>query len=694
MTEESKDLHSIQELKGVGPKSATSLNNLGIFNIPDAAFHLPFRYEDRSFITPISSANYQTPVLIEGEIMKSTVVFRGRRMLFSEIYDGTGKLTMRMFNFAMAQHKALEKGKMIRCFGTITPGPNGKQMIHPQYQIFGKEDSIEVEKNLTPIYPTTSGMQQNKLKKIIESSLIYCDENNLLKEESENKDYSEFGNLLETLKFLHKPPVETNLYELIEGKHPAQQKLIKEELIAHMLCAGILKNELEGRKGPSMVKNSIYEKDFFDSLPFNLTNSQTKVWGEIKDDMLAMVPMRRLLQGDVGSGKTIVGALAALHAKSNDWQTAILCPTEILAEQHFTSFSDWFEPLGVKVSLLTGSTKAKDKVLLIRELAEGNIDILIGTHAIFQLGIEFKNLGLTVIDEQHRFGVHQRFSMLEKGGETNQSPHQLIMTATPIPRTLAMTVYGSLETSIIDELPPGRNPVQTSSRPDSLREKVITRVEEVCLTGKRAYWVCTLIEDSEELEAQSAEELFKEISNSLPKVKVGLVHGRLKKNQKDSVIEKFRNGDIQLLVCTTVIEVGVDVPEATLMIIENPERLGLSQLHQLRGRVGRKANTDSHCLLLYKEPLSGLAEERIKTMEETNDGFKIAEKDLELRGAGDIYGIRQSGLMDLKIANPIRDSNLLVVAQEEAIKLSRNEQKFAKTLVDRWIGNRVDYSDS
>ena len=694
MTEDFRDLHAINNLKGVGPKSTQSLNNLGIFSISDAAFHLPFRYEDRSFITKIGEANYQTPVLIEGEIMKSTVVFRGRRMLFSEIYDGTGKLTMRMFNFAMAQHKALEEGKMIRCFGTITPGPNGKQMIHPQYQVFEKEDSIDIEKNLTPIYPTTSGLQQNKLRKIIEDSLDFCDKNNILKEESRNKHYSEHGNLLETLKFLHKPPVDTNLNELISGKHPAQQALIKEELVAHMLCAGILKNELEGRKGPLMKEISLDEDGFLDSLPFSMTKAQNRVWEEIKNDLTSNLPMRRLLQGDVGSGKTLIGALAALHAQSNGWQTALLCPTEILAEQHFESFKGWFDSIGIRVSLLTGSTKTKDRQLITDNLKKGEIDIIVGTHAIFQHSIEFKNLGLTVIDEQHRFGVHQRFSMLEKGGDGSISPHQLIMTATPIPRTLAMTVYGSLETSIIDELPPGRNPVQTSSRPNSLREKVIKRVEEVCLAGKRAYWVCTLIEESDELEAKSAEELYSEISDSLPRIKVGLVHGRLKKDKKDSVIEKFRNGEIQLLVCTTVIEVGVDVPDATLMIIENPERLGLSQLHQLRGRVGRKANTESHCLLLHKEPLSNLAEERIETMKKTNDGFQIAEKDLELRGAGDIYGLRQSGLMDLKIANPIRDSNLLIEAQEEALDLGKNDKAFSKILVDRWIGNRVDYSES
>ena len=694
MTEESQDLQSIQSLKGVGPKSASLLNNLGIFTIPDAVMHLPFRYEDRSFITPIGEANYQAPVLIEGEIMKSSVVFRGRRMLFTEIYDGTGKLTMRMFNFAMAQHKALEEGKMIRCYGNITPGPNGKQMIHPQYQVFEKDVEIEIEENLTPIYPTTSGLQQNKLKKIIEDSLRFCEEHDLLKENLNTGNYSEFGNLLETLKFLHKPPVNTDIEELIEGKHPAQKSLIKEELIAHMLCAGILKNELEGRTGPSMGNESEEENRFLDTLPFDLTNAQKRSWEEIRNDLTDVKPMRRLLQGDVGSGKTLIAALSALHSHSNNWQTAFLCPTEILAEQHFNSFQAWFNELGLKTELLTGSTKAKDRKLIVKELALGEIDVLIGTHAIFQSGVEFKRLGLTIIDEQHRFGVHQRFSMLEKGGRQNSSPHQLIMTATPIPRTLAMTVYGSLETSVIDELPPGRNPVQTSSRPDSLRDRVIKRVEEVCLTGKRAYWVCTLIEDSDELEAQSAEELFKEISNSLPKLKVGLVHGRLKKEDKDFVIKKFREGDIQLLVCTTVIEVGVDIPEATLMIIENPERLGLSQLHQLRGRVGRKANTDSHCLLLYKEPLSGMAEERIKTMELTNDGFKIAEKDLELRGAGDIYGIRQSGLMDLKIANPIRDSELLVEAQTEALELGKNEKEFAKILVKRWISNRVDYSES
>ena len=694
MTEDNKDLHSVKNLRGVGPKISESLASLGILSVQDAMFHLPFRYEDRTILTPIGETSYDKPVLIEGEIVKSTVVFRGRRMLFTEIYDGTGRLTMRMFNFAMAQHKALKEGLMVRCYGPVTHGPNGKQMIHPQYQIFDKSEDIEIDDSLTPVYPTTSGLQQGRIRKIIRDSIAYCDRHDLLKESSSLNVKSEFVDLWENLKFIHNPPSNIDIQTLLEGKHPAQRALIKEELVAHMLCAGLLKNELEGRKGPSMDKTSDAEEKFTSSLEFVLTGAQKRTWEEIRSDLKGNRPMRRLLQGDVGSGKTLVGALSALHAHENGWQTAFMCPTEILAEQHHLSLSEWFSSLGLSVELLTGSTKSSERKEIITKLKSGEINILVGTHALFQKDVVFNCLGLTVIDEQHRFGVHQRFSMLEKGGTDNQSPHQLIMTATPIPRTLAMTVYGSLETSIIDEMPPGRKPVETSARPNSLREKVIKRIEEVCLSGQRVYWVCTLIEESEELEAQSAEELFKEISESLPKIDVGLVHGKLKKKSKDQVIKKFREGKIQLLVCTTVIEVGVDVPEATLMIIENPERLGLSQLHQLRGRVGRKADSESHCLLLYKEPLSSLAEERIKTMQETNDGFEIAEKDLELRGAGDIYGVRQSGLMDLKIANPIRDSDLLEEAQEEAIKIAKNDDNFAKTIVTRWIGNRVDYSES
>ena len=694
MTEDSKDLHSVTNLKGVGPKISESLKSLGIQSVQDAMFHLPFRYEDRTVLTPIGDASYEKSVLVEGEIVKSTVVFRGRRMLFTEIYDGTGRLTMRMFNFAMAQHKALKEGLMIRCYGPVTPGPNGKQMIHPQYQIFDKSENLDIDNNLTPVYPTTSGLQQGRIRKVIRDSIAYCDKHDLLKESSSLNAESGFPDLWENLKFIHNPPSDIDIQTLIEGKHPAQRSLIKEELVAHMLCAGILKNELEGRSGPVMDKISNAEEKFTSSLEFNLTGAQKRTWDEIRSDLTGNLPMRRLLQGDVGSGKTLVGALSALHAHENGWQTAFMCPTEILAEQHHLSLSEWFSSLGLRVELLTGSTNTSDRKEIISKLKSGEINILVGTHALFQEDVIFNCLGLTVIDEQHRFGVHQRFSMLEKGGTKNQSPHQLIMTATPIPRTLAMTVYGSLETSIIDEMPPGRRPVETSARPNSLRQKVIKRIEEVCLSGQRVYWVCTLIEESEELEAQSAEELFKEISEQLPEINVGLVHGKLKKKSKDQVIKKFREGKIQLLVCTTVIEVGVDVPEATLMIIENPERLGLSQLHQLRGRVGRKADSDSHCLLLYKEPLSSLAEERIKTMQETNDGFEIAEKDLELRGAGDIYGVRQSGLMDLKIANPIRDSDLLEEAQEDAIAIAKNDDSYAKTIVLRWIGNRVDYSES
>ena len=694
MPEGKEKKHPIQNIKGVGPKIADTLSNLGIYQVQDAVFHLPYKYEDRTNLTPIGDAPYETPLLVEGEIVKSTVVFRGRRMLITEIFDGTGRLTMRMFHFALAQHKNLKEGHRIRCFGTIRHGPKGKEMIHPQYQVFSKDEKVEIEDHLTPIYPSTLNLQQGRLRKLIQGSIVYCQKNNLLKENWETEEEGGFKDLLSALTFIHNPPTETSLELLSSGQHPAQRKLIKEELVAHILCSGMLKRETELRKSPLMQSASKQEKLLLGSLGFELTNAQTRVWGEIKKDFEKETPMRRLLQGDVGSGKTVIAALATLQASHNSLQTAFMCPTEILAEQHYENMTEWFSGLGIKVDLLLGSTKAKDRKRILSDLQSGKTQVLLGTHALFQKDVIFKSVGLTIIDEQHRFGVHQRFTLLEKGGDKEKSPHQLFMTATPIPRTLSMTVYGALDTSIIDELPPGRRPVETTSRPNSMRSKVIKRIEEVCLDGQRVYWVCTLIEDSDELEAQAAEELFKEISKEVPKVKTGLVHGRLKKEEKDKVINRFRKGDIQLLVCTTVIEVGVDVPEATLMIIENPERLGLAQLHQLRGRVGRKADTDSHCLLLFREPLSELAKERISTMENTNDGFVIAEKDLELRGGGDIHGLRQSGLMNLKIANPIRDSDLLESAQQEALLIAKTNELQARSLIKRWIGARLDYSDS
>ena len=694
MPEGKEKNHPIQNIRGVGPKIADTLSNLGIYQVEDAVFHLPYKYEDRTNLTPIGDAPYETPLLVEGEIVKSTVVFRGRRMLITEIFDGTGRLTMRMFHFALAQHKNLKEGHRIRCFGTIRHGPKGKEMIHPQYQVFSKDEKVEIEDHLTPIYPSTLNLQQGRLRKLIQGSIVYCQKNNLLKENWETEEEGGFKDLLSALTFIHNPPTETSLELLSSGQHPAQRKLIKEELVAHILCSGMLKRETELRKSPLMQSASKQEKLLLGSLGFELTNAQTRVWGEIKKDFEKETPMRRLLQGDVGSGKTVIAALATLQASHNSLQTAFMCPTEILAEQHYENMTGWFSGLGIKVDLLLGSTKAKDRKRILSDLQSGKTQVLLGTHALFQKDVIFNSVGLTIIDEQHRFGVHQRFTLLEKGGDKEKSPHQLIMTATPIPRTLSMTVYGALDTSIIDELPPGRRPVETTSRPNSMRSKVIKRIEEVCLEGQRVYWVCTLIEDSDELEAQAAEELFKEISSEVPKVKTGLVHGRLKKEEKDKVINRFRKGDIQLLVCTTVIEVGVDVPEATLMIIENPERLGLAQLHQLRGRVGRKADTDSHCLLLFREPLSELAKERISTMENTNDGFVIAEKDLELRGGGDIHGLRQSGLMNLKIANPIRDSDLLESAQQEALLIAKTNELQARSLIKRWIGARLDYSDS
>ena len=686
--------HPISIIKGVGPKVSESLLTLSIQTVEDALFHLPYRYEDRTNIVPINKVEIGSPCLVEGEIVSSQIIFRGKRMLLVEIYDGTGKFHMRMFHFAMAQKNNLTVGSMIRCYGTVHIRPSGKEMIHPQYQTFNKDDPPDIDNFYTPVYSTTNNLQQGRLRNLIKSALNYANKNDHLKKDLENNRFGEYSSILKALDLIHCPPIETDINILSSGQHPAQRQLIFEELVAHMLCSGLLKKENDKRKGPLLSLECTKKDLFLKGLGFVLTKAQNKCWEEILTDLKGTSPMRRLLQGDVGSGKTVVAALAALHSSENNFQTALMCPTEILAEQHHDNLKQWFKKLDIKTSLLTGSTSASKRRKIIKELYEGKINILIGTHALFQPDIIFDRLGLTIIDEQQRFGVHQRFSLLQKGGSKNQSSHQLIMTATPIPRTLSMTVYGSLDISIINEMPPGRIPVQTSARPNSMRDKIIERIEEVCLEGKKVYWVCTLIEDSDELEAQSAEDLFQELSKELPKIKIGLVHGRLKKIEKDQVINDFRNGSLQLLVCTTVIEVGVDVPDATLMIIENPERLGLSQLHQLRGRVGRKANLNSHCLLLYKEPLTEIAQERIKTMENTNDGFEIAEKDLQLRGAGDIYGVRQSGMMDLKIANPIRDSDLLESAQYEAIKLSKNDKPFSKKLVDRWVGNKIDYSDS
>tara|TARA_B110000014_G_C20126854_1_gene601324 strand:- start:18180 stop:20264 length:2085 start_codon:yes stop_codon:yes gene_type:complete len=694
MTSGRNSLSSISKLKGVGPKVSESLLRLNIQTIEDALFHLPYRYEDRTKITHVADALEGVTGLFQGEITSCQVVFRGRRMLIVELYDGTGSFKIRMFHFAMAQKNNLSIGKIVRCYGTLHHRPNGKELIHPTYQVFNKDHIPNIENSFTPIYPTTDNLKQGRLRNLIRNGLSYAQKYNLLNQHWETKKFTQYGSILDALSFIHNPPADTDIGILSLGKHPAQRQLIYQELIAHMLCSGILKKENDARNGPALPLNSKKEDSFLNKLGFNLTSSQKNSWSEILNDLKGKSPMRRLLQGDVGSGKTVVGALAALHASENKFQTALMCPTEILAEQHHANLANWFNDLGIKVSLLTGSTTSVKRKQIVKKLYQGDIDILIGTHALFQPDVIFHKLGLTLIDEQQRFGVHQRFSLLQKGGSKENSSHQLIMTATPIPRTLAMTVYGSLEVSTIDEMPPGRIPIETSARPNSMRDKISKRIQEVCGEGQKVYWVCTLIDESEELEAQSAEDLFKELLMTLPEIKIGLVHGKLKKKEKDQVINNFRDGKIQLLVCTTVIEVGVDVPEANLMIIENAERLGLSQLHQLRGRVGRKANSRSHCLLLYKEPLSVIAKERIEIMETNNDGFAIAEKDLELRGAGEIYGTRQSGMMDLKIADPIRDSELLEQAQIEAIEMSKNNSKLAYLLVDRWVGKVVDYSDS
>jgi len=686
----------IDYLKGVGTNRADLLRTeLDIHTFQDLLNFFPYRYIDKTKYYKINELQRNSAdVQVIGKIthIKTVEQKRGKRLV-ADFIDDTGKMELVWFRGHKWIKENLKLNTAYVIYGKVNHYNGTFSMPHPEMEPYATLKE-EVKIAMQPVYSSTEkltnkGITQRFMGKMMQQVFIQT-----------GATYEETlaAPLREELKLISKTQALRNIHFPKNSELLAKAQFwLKFEELFYIQLQMLSKNLQRKQRLKGFPFDQVGEvfNDFYENhLPFELTNAQKRVIKEIRNDLGSSAQMNRLLQGDVGSGKTIVALMCVLLAIDNNFQAVLMAPTEILAQQHYQGIKDLVAHLDIKVNLLTGSVKKSDRTLIHEALEDGTLNLLIGTHAVLEDKVQFKNLGLAIIDEQHRFGVHQRFSLLEKGGSKERSPHQLIMTATPIPRTLSMTVYGALDTSVIDELPPGRRPVETASRPNSMREKIINRIEKVCLEGQRAFWVCTLIEDSDELEAQAAEELYKEISHQIPKIKVGLVHGRLKKEEKDKIINKFRKGEIQLLVCTTVIEVGVDVPEATLMIIENPERLGLAQLHQLRGRVGRKADTDSYCLLLYKEPLSPLAQERIKTMEETNDGFVIAEKDLELRGGGDIHGLRQSGLMNLKIANPIRDVDLLESAQQEAFAIAKNNETQARVLIDRWIGTRQDYSDS
>ena len=679
---------ALKELHGVGPKLAEKMNALGISQVSDLLFHLPIRYEDRTRIHPIGSCKPGQRVLIEGQVEHSAII-RGRRsMLVVVLFDGTGLITLRFFNFRVYQKQQLSSGTRLRCFGEVRAGFKGLEMIHPGYNRLSDQGDEPIADRLTPVYPSGEGLGQKLWIKLTDQALALMRRDGLELEELVPAALLSRLNLMplsEALDFIHRPPPDADVAALILRDHPTQKRLALEELLAHNLSMQKLHRLQREKRAPRMLPGTELEAEFIRRLPFNLTAAQERVASEITNDLGRDVPMLRLVHGDVGSGKTVIAALAVLIAADNGYQTAISAPTELLAEQHLQVFSNWLEPMGINPVWLSGKVTGKKRTQALQRISSG-ARVVIGTHALMQKSVEFSNLGLVIVDEQHRFGVDQRMSLLEKGGKNDQQAHQLIMTATPIPRTLAMTAYAGMDVSVIDELPPGRKPVTTVVLSNERRVEVIQRVASACANNQQAYWVCTLIEESDVIEAQAAEDVARDLRDNLTGLNIGLIHGRLKPAEKQQVMNDFKAGDIQLLVATTVIEVGVDVPKASLMIIENAERLGLAQLHQLRGRVGRGSNQSS-CVLMYNPPLGDLARQRMEIMRQTSDGFRIAEKDLELRGPGEVLGTRQTGMLLFRVADLARDADLLKMIPSAADKLLSDHPLHVDKLIRRWIGS-------
>lgn len=677
-------------LKGVGPKLVEQLQRLGIHNCDDLLFHLPFRYEDRSRVQPIGSLIPQQSAVVQGEVRAADVLFGRRRSLLVKIQDNTGTLNLRFYHFSAAQKQRLTRGALVRCYGEARRGAAGLEIYHPEYQLVSADEPLELESRLTPVYPATEGISQPRLRQLFEQLLDRLEANQVLIEDLLPAHWAQqwqLPALRDALLFLHRPPASlSNTEPLTGGQHPARKRLILEELLAHQLSMHRIRAQVQSNPAVSIQVEGRLRASLLARLPFQPTAAQARVSSDVKTDLANHWPMLRLVQGDVGSGKTLVAALAACDALEAGLQVALMAPTELLAEQHLNNFKQWLEPLDIRIGWLGGKSRSKARRLALEAIASGETQLLIGTHALFQDEVQFHRLGLIIVDEQHRFGVHQRLALKDKGQASGQIPHQLIMTATPIPRTLAMSAYADLDTSVIDELPPGRKPIETVALSDKRRDEVIQRVEAACQQGAQAYWVCTLIEESEALQCQAAEETAAQLAERLPNLNVGLVHGRMKADEKAAVMQAFKDHQIHLLVATTVIEVGVDVPNASLMIIENPERLGLAQLHQLRGRVGR-GSAASHCVLMYHAPLGNNSKQRLQVMRDSQDGFYIAEQDLLLRGPGELLGTRQTGLQLLRIADLQRDADLLPQVREMAQQLWQQHPEQVEPLIARWLGD-------
>ena len=681
----------LTQLKGVGPALAKKLEKLGLFRVEDLLFLLPLRYEDRTQLVKIGALVAGSRCLVTGEVLLSETVYRGRRNLLVRISDGSGQLTLRFFHFSRQQQAQFQSGVRVSCFGEVRRGSGGFEMIHPEYRVLRESQGAAINDSLTPIYPATEGVQQGRLRNLTDQALRSMQETppaellpaNLTKKLG-------MPSLADAIRYLHRPPPDADVQQMLQGGHPCQQRLAFEELLAHYLSLRSLRALAETKNAPALSGGDAEVSEFVSDLPFELTRAQIRVVDEILSDLSEPHPMMRLIQGDVGSGKTVVAAIACLKAIACGVQTAIMAPTEILAEQHWRNFSGWFRPRGLEPAWLSGSQRAAARRESLAAIADGRAQLVVGTHALFQEGVEFNRLALVIIDEQHRFGVHQRMALRDKGVSAEGHPHQLVMTATPIPRTLAMAAYADLDTSVIDELPPGRRPVATIAVPDTRRGEIVERVRSACAEGQQAYWVCPLIEESEVLDYQAAEASYQMLSEALPDLRIGLVHGRMRPAEKENGMRAFKDGLIQLLVATTVIEVGVDVPNASLMIIENAERMGLSQLHQLRGRVGRGA-AQSHCVLLYKPPLGRIAKERLAVLRDTNDGFVVAQRDLELRGPGELLGTRQTGLPDYRVANLVRDADLMPQVQITAEAIRKSSETTATAIVRRWLGDAGRY---